>query len=87
MQSASLVVKLLSRLSNSLLSSTQATEVLSSLRANISTKLTCYLRRIICYLKDNTAHVSIVRREVHEHHGVLSTSSEGAENRGAHSSG
>ena len=87
MQSASLVMKFLSRLSSSLLSSAQAAEVLSGLGANISTKLTHYTRRVINYLKHNASHVSIVRREVHEHHGILSTSSEGAENRSAHSNG
>ena len=87
MQSTSLVVKFLSRFTSSLLSSAQAVEVLSGLRANIGTKLAHYMRRMINYLKHNASHVSIVRREVHEHHGILSTSSEGAENRSAHSNG
>lgn len=82
---ATLVVELLSRLPNSLLSGAEATEVLSSLGNDISAKLPMKMQTKR-HLKDNATHVLSIGREVHVHQRVLSTGSKSTEDTRRHSS-
>lgn len=84
MKCATLVVELLSGLSDALLSGAEATEVLGSLGNDISTQLQI-TTKMQSHLEHDTAHVLSIGREVHVHQRVLRARGKSTENTRRHS--